>query len=106
MQTKTKRITWDDLAAHEPALTDLLNEARSVKDDDPTFSCRCIAFVEGTREKPSFKRRLYDLVGFGAKHRGPIMTSCEAWDLTVETVHGALPGCHNCGCVDWNGNFV
>ena len=98
--------TWDDLVAHEPRLNDLLADARSVRDDNPATCCMHDTYVWGHGSQPSFKNRLDALVGWYRPHKDPLLSTSEAWFLTVQVIQHALPPCRHCGCVGMDGRFV
>ena len=99
-------VTWEEISAHEPALNDLLIEARSTKDDGQYF-CKHEAYASGHKNHVSFKKRLNQLVGFSAKkHRGFFLATEQAWRVATNTILEALPLCRTCGCVYPDGSFT
>jgi hypothetical protein len=87
------RLTFLDLARMEPRLSDLLGEARAVRDDGESFFCADLASIP-------FRRRLRGLAGFLRGDDGPAeLFSTEAYDLASEALFHALPSCRGrCGC--------
>lgn len=104
-ETVPATVDWIELVANEPALDELLAEARRVRDDGTGYFCNHEAYAFGHQGGPSFKQRLHKLVGFGAVGKEGFMRSCEAWYLAMETITKALPRCRACCCVDEDGNF-
>ncbi len=101
------KISWNDLVAQEPRLTELLAEVRAMDDGRSSFFCGAWLYSGDGPGRPGLKERLSRLVGWGARHRrGTVLASSAAWDAALRTIVRALPPCRNCGCCDIYGNFV
>lgn len=90
-----RRVTWAELVARKPRLRDLLAELRGLS-PPPDFCANALwyAVPQGYRE------RLSALVGWGVAD--PILGSSDAYDVTYDTLYGALPDCqHAGGCDPW-----
>lgn len=100
---QSTRPTFKELAALEPKLADILEEARTMAPDGPS-NCRHNLYISGTRDgkHQSFKRRLSELVGWQSCHGG-ILTTSAAFDVVVDTVLAALPDCQYCTCMNADG---
>lgn len=85
------------LAALEPSLGKLFDEARSHDSDgDPRF-CANAAWY-GYNGHDGLKPRLLRLVGFErAEGRHPVLSTPEAYDEAYDAIYGALPDCRECG---------
>lgn len=99
-------IVWEELAAHEPDLNDLLAEVRSIKDDGGPYFCKHDAWAFGWKNHAAFKKRIHRLVGIGSRHHDAFLATSQAWDVVLETILEALPPCRKCGCVNADGSFV
>jgi hypothetical protein len=79
-------VTWEQLAALEPELTELLTFARMVGN-----GCRKWHDVE--RGFTQFKNDIVKLVGFCGKHRGhPVLGTRAAYEVTYWKLHNAVAG--------------
>jgi hypothetical protein len=102
----TEVPTWEELAAREPRLNDVLAEVRSIKDEGGPYFCKHEAWAVGWKDLPAFKKRIDRLVGWGSRHRDPLMRTCQAWEVVLEMILEALPPCRSCGCVYADGSFT
>ncbi len=93
------------LALHRP-LADLLSEARSIRDNGGSYFCKHECYAHGWDDHPSFKQRMYRLVGWGCRHPDPRLHTSQAWEVVMDAILQALPPCRHCGCVNFDGNYV
>ena len=98
-------ISWEELVALEPALQQLLDDIRRVKDDKrrPSFCTNHWWYGRPTwldeDEDDGFRGRLIDLVGYVAMRPDePRLRTSDAYMIAYDTLYDALPGCRNCGC--------
>lgn len=80
--------TFADLAAIEPRLQALLDEARGI--------CAVKGYVAGKvwygyGGYPGLKPRLLDLVGWERPEAHPLLSTSAAYDVAYETIYEALP---------------
>jgi hypothetical protein len=99
-------ITWEDLAMLEPALNDLLDRARIIKDEGGRFFCPADEIARDRSGRPSLQWCLDRLVGWHARRRHPLLITSEAWDLALRTILESLPPCRGCGCILPDGSFA
>lgn len=89
-------MTWDQLVSLEPRLARLLDEIKSIKDDEtkPDF-CVISMWEEG-----GYKRRLSLLAGWHASDDVPALLQTElAYNVATKVLYAAFPACRNCGCM-------
>jgi hypothetical protein len=95
-----KRLTFAQLAKLEPALADLLKEAKAAK-GGKGFCANAFWYGYGCR---GIKPRLLYLVGHLRTDRNPILSTSEAYDVAYQTIYKALPDCNHgdrIGCVSF-----
>src|SRR5690242_5329690 len=94
----TKRLTFERLAALEPRLLPLLEEARAHHADPSPDFCANAVFYGYANPPRGLKARLLKLVGWESGRHDLLGTSA-AYDVAYETVYEALPDCRgNCAC--------
>ncbi|MFM8272664.1 MAG: hypothetical protein ACKODX_10065 [Gemmata sp.] len=77
-------VTWKELAAAEPQLNHLLEQAADAGD-----GCRNLCEVD--RRFNPFKNIIHQLVGFCGKHRGhPLLGTREAYDVVYWKLRNAV----------------
>jgi hypothetical protein len=103
MSPATLSVT--EMCVLEPRLGALLQEAAAVEDDGPTF-CRNTTVAFDPDGRPTLKRRLAQLVGWGSPHPGSALATCRAYEAALHALYEALPPCRACGCVGPDGRFV
>lgn len=88
-----------ELAAIEPRILALYNEARQIIDDpsEPGF-CANYTFFQYHNRELGFKYRLSRLVGWNAEGNDPRLHTETAYDVVYETIYEVLPNCRNCSC--------
>jgi hypothetical protein len=84
------RPTFDELAALEPRLADLLAEAQELRRRRPRLNVNKVFFSYGNFAA-GFKGRLSRLVGFVSDREGVLGTSA-AYDVVYHTIYDALAG--------------
>ena len=94
-EPKLCRPTFDELCKLEPALEQLRLDALRERDLKPKRGYYCATDVWVRQLKP----RLSQLVGWYARHPGPIVRSSEAYDVAYDAVYALLPNCRGCGCI-------
>lgn len=106
-ETTPGHITWETLVVLEPALIDLLIEARSISVGSD-YCCRhdLYAFDDISTGRRSFKARIGKLVGWGSRHVNPLLHSSIAWEMATSTILSALPRCRNCTCMCVNEDSI
>jgi hypothetical protein len=88
--------TWHELVALEPALDDLIREARASQ--GLCWSCRWYGRIGA----PGLKQWVIRLVGHQSRHPEPLMHTSSAYDVAYQTVLAAVPdgSCRWCGPSD------
>jgi hypothetical protein len=89
--------TWDELAALDARLVDLLNLARSYQNGRRRRFCAIHVYVW------ELKPRLLALVGWDRRAGPDLLRTEAAYDVALKTVYGALPDCRGCACIPRGG---
>ena len=92
-------MNFNDLAALEPKLLPLFNEAAEISGRTlpENFCANSIWFVYDGHA--GIKRRLMPLVGWDRQDGPELLQTSEAYDVVYQTIYDALPACSgNCGC--------
>jgi hypothetical protein len=96
---KKKVATFAELAALEPALNNLLAEARGHHASRAPDFCANAAWY-GYLGFPGLKPRLLQLVGFERAERHPVLSTPAAYDVAYDFLCDALPNCRGrCPCL-------
>jgi hypothetical protein len=98
--TTADRPTFDQLAALEPRLLPLLDEARRYRRDTPPRFCANATWYgyPGHAPVPGLKAHLLRLVGWERPDRAPPLATSYAYDVAYDRLYDALPDCRP-GCV-------
>lgn len=89
---------WHKLIAKRPALIDVYQSARAIRDDfkQPSF-CANEHFYGYRDHETGLKQRLSQLVG-DSQRGNSLFGTHEAYDVAYEVIYNALPNCRNCWC--------
>jgi hypothetical protein len=86
--------TFEELAALEPRLNDLMTEARSYHEKRPRRFCANAVWYGYPGHQPGLKRRLSDLIGWESGKKG-LLRSSKAYDVAYQALYKALPDCRH-----------
>src|SRR5262249_40882385 len=95
-----RRLTFAELARLEPALNDLLAEAKAHRRKAGRRFCANAAWYGYDDPELGLKHRMSLLVGWHAdRGADPRLRTPAAYEVAYETIYGALPDCRRCGCL-------
>ena len=97
----TSRLTWADLVALEPRLTELAAEirARGHHGKPPATFCANCEWYGYRGRGVGYKARLCALVGWTARTEDPTLRSSRAYQIAYEHCYDQLPDCGpECAC--------
>ena len=87
-------VTWKMLAAYEPRLAAMLEEAKKIDGSDARFCANEVWFMGGMKD------RVIALAGWEAPVTAPAwMRGQSAYDVAYQTIYDALPPCRDCFCM-------
>jgi len=85
-------LTWEDVAAMEPRLAELFDEARLTDGSGEHFCANRVWYG-------AFKPRLEQLVGWDRKSGPYDLTTSGAYSAAYDAIYAQLPGCRDCWCL-------
>jgi hypothetical protein len=98
--TKPRRPTFAELARLEPALNDLLAEAKAHRRKAGRHFCANDVWYGYDDPDLGLKRQLSALVGWHADPGAdPRLRTCAAYDVAYQAIYAGLPDCRDCGCL-------
>ena len=98
--TITAHPTWEELAALEPRLADLLAEIRRER-PGPRSCANARWLGYGRWRGMGYKPRMARLVGWYAAGADPRLRTPDADEAAYAARYDALPDCDGCACPAW-----